>query len=172
MGDPVCTSTRTIQTLIAIVAVVILTALTGSGVALAEQKAKSHASLEGSWTVGITGGQGTPDLPSWYKAQVTFTPGGGLVATITDASIQTGHGAWVQVGKRKFAITISLFQFDESGNFVGTLKARATLKVDKKSQTFASDDYQFELVDPNGNPTGLAGVGTAHGERIKAEALP
>jgi len=128
--------------------------------------------LEGSWTVGITGGQGTPDLPSWYKAQVTFTPGGGLVATITDASIQTGHGAWVQVGKRKFAITISLFQFDESGNFVGTLKARATLKVDKKSQTFASDDYQFELVDPNGNPTGLAGVGTAHGERIKAEALP
>lgn len=166
-------SNRTIQTLIALVTVAVLTALTGSGVALAEQKSKSHkASLEGSWTVSITGGQGTPDLPSWYKAQVTFTPGGGLVATITDANIQTGHGAWAQVGKRTFAITISLFQFDQSGNFVGTLKARATLKVDKKSQTFDSDDYQFELLDPDGNPTGLAGVGTAHGERIRAEPLP
>lgn len=164
-----CTGNRVIQTLTAIVVVAFLTA---PGVALAEQKSKANNLLEGSWTVTITEGPGTPDLPSWYKAHVTFTPGGGVVATITDANIKTGHGTWVQLGKRKFAVTILLAQFDGQGNFLGTLKARATLQVDKKSQTFDSDNYQFEFFDPDGNPTGVLGVGSAHGVRIKGEPLP
>jgi hypothetical protein len=159
---------RSIQMLTAIVVVAVVSALTGGGTAVAGQKPKSN-DLLGSWTVSITEGPGTPDLPTWYRAHVTFTPGGGLVATITDANIKTGHGTWTQVGKRRFAITILLPQFDPGGSFVGTLKARATLQVNKKSQTFDSDDYRFELLDPDGNSTGFTGSGTAHGARIKVE---
>jgi len=159
---------RRIMTLTTIVVIAILIALIGSQGALTDQRSKSKpSSLYGSWTVSITEGPGTPDLPPWYKAQVTFTSGGGLVATISDANIQPGHGAWRRLGKRKFAITIFLFQFDSSGDFLGTLRARATLEVNKKSRIFNSDDYRFKFFDPDGNPTGFAGVGTAHGTRIK-----
>jgi hypothetical protein len=74
--------------------------------------------------------------------------------------------------KERFAVTILLFQFSPAGLFLGTLKARATLEVNDKSDTFDSDDYQFEFFDSVGNPTGFVGVGTAHGTRIKVEPLP
>ena len=160
---------KAVRTLTAIALVAVLTALVGSQGTLAGQKSKSKASLLGSWSVSITGGPGTPDLPDWYGAQLTVSPGGGMVATITDPNIQTGHGAWSRLAKRKFAVTIFLFQFDPSGDFVGTLKARATLKLNKKSTSFESDDYRFEFFDPDGNPTGLSGVGAAHGVRIAVE---
>jgi hypothetical protein len=159
---------RSIRILIAIVVAAAVTTSSAGGVAVAGQKSKSN-DLLGSWRVTITEGPGTPDLPSWYAAYVTFTPGGGLIATITDADIQTGHGTWAQVGKRRFAITILLPQFQPDGSFVGTLKARATLQVNKKSQTFDSDNYRFELFDPDGNSTGFAGTGIAHGVRIPVE---
>lgn len=166
------TSKRSIQTLAAVVLVAVLTALVGSQVAFPDQKSHStasSASLSGSWTVGITGGKGTPSLPDWYKAQVTFTRDGGLVSTITDADIQPGHGAWTRIGKRKFAITIFLFQFAPSGDFLGTLRARATLNVSRNGRTFDSDNYRFDFSDPDGHPAGLAGVGKAHGVRIKVQ---
>jgi hypothetical protein len=162
---------KSVQMLIAIVGVVIVAALAGSQVAFPDQKSKSSsgAALTGSWNVRIVGGPGTPPLPSWYQADVTFDRDGGLVATITDPSINTGHGAWTKVGNRKFAVTIFLFQFEQSGKFAGTLRARATLKLDKKSRTFDSDDYRFDFFDPDGNPTGFAGVGQAHGTRIAVQ---
>lgn len=140
-----------------------------SSPSFADQKSES---LEGSWTVTITAGAGTPVLPKWYKALVTFTPAGGLVATITDPLLNSGHGAWDKKKKQDFAITILLFQFDPDGNFLGTLKARATLKLRHSGDTFDSDDYQFEFFDPDGKPTGFVGVGTAHGTRINVEPLP
>jgi hypothetical protein len=136
--------------------------------AFAADKAKG---LAGSWRVTITGGAGTPELPSWYQALVTFTADGALVATITDPFLNTGHGAWGKKEKDTFAITILLFQFSPEGSFLGTLKARATLSLNDKLDTFDSDDYQFEFFDPNGNPTGFVGIGAAHGTRIKVEPL-
>jgi hypothetical protein len=162
------TGNRALRTLIAIALVGGLTALVGSQDALAAQKSKSTPPLLGSWRVTITGGPGTPPLPSWYGSLVTFSPGGGAVATITDPNIQTGHGAWKQLGGRKFAVAIFLFQFDQSGKFAGTLKATATLKLNKKSTSFRSHNYQFQIFDPDGNPTGSSGIGEAHGVRINA----
>ena len=163
---------RRFITVTVIVVVAILTALVGSQAALTDQRSTSKpASLEGSWTVSITEGAGTPDLPSWYTAQVTFTPGGGMVATISDPNILPGHGAWTRLGKRKFAITIFFFQFNPAGDFLGTLRARATLEVNKKSRIFNSDDYRFDFFDPNGNPTGLAGVGKGSGRSHRGGAL-
>lgn len=160
---------RILRTFVATGVIAILMAAIGSPSSSADKKSKR---LEGSWRVTITGGPGTPPLPSWYQALVTFSPGGGLVATITDPLLNTGHGAWSKIGKRTFAVTILLFQFDPTGNFLGTLKARATLELNDTSDTFDSDDYQFEFFDPDGNPTGFVGVGAAHGTRIDVEPLP
>ena len=85
-----------------------------SSSAFAEEKTKG---LQGSWKVTITGGAGTPDLPSWYQALVTFGADGGLVATITDPFLNTGHGAWRKKEKNTFAVTILLFQFNPGGCF-------------------------------------------------------
>jgi len=95
-----------------------------------------------------------------------------LVATITDPFLNTGHGAWAKTGKRAFAVTILLFQFSREGAFLGTLKARATLRPTREGDSFDSDDYQFEFFDPDGEPTGFLGIGAAHGSRIKVEPLP
>jgi hypothetical protein len=143
-----------------------------AGVTDRPARAQSRTGLDGSWTVNITGGTGTPVLPDWYRARVTFTPTGGLVATITDSQLTTGHGSWVRTGDRTFAVTILFSQFDGLGNFVGTLKARATLTLSGTAPEFTGDPYQFEFFDPDGNPTAFTGVGIAHGVRIGAEPLP
>ncbi len=125
--------------------------------------------LVGTWSATITGGPGTPPLPTWYGALVTFDRDGGLVATITDPLITTGHGAWLKTGHRTFVVTILLRQFDAAGNFLGTLRARATIVVNREGDQFTGDPYSFEFFDENGNPTSFAGVGTAHGTRIVVE---
>lgn len=132
----------------------------------------SAAQLEGSWVVSIAGGDGTPPLPTWYRAFVTFSRNGGLVATITDATISTGHGAWLRTGPRTFAIAILLNQFDSDGVFLGTLKARSALTVNRRGGAFTGDPYEFAFFDPQGNATPFVGIGIAHGVRIAAEPLP
>src|SRR5919204_1177155 len=157
------TQSTATRTLTAIALLALLATLAAAPGALAAKKSRARASLLGSWSVTITGGRGTPQLPDWYGAQVTFSPGGGAVATITDPNIQTGHGTWKRLGKRAFAVTIRLFQFDASGAFLGTLQANATLELNAKSTRFESDDYRFRVFDPDGKPTGATGVGAAHG---------
>ena len=147
-----------------IVTMLLLAIVSSSGFA-----AENSKDLEGSWRVTIGGGPGTPELPTWYEAFVTFTGNGGLVATIADPSIKTGHGAWTRKPKQVFPVTILLYQFGPTGSFVGTLKARATLRVNDKSDSFDSDDYHFEFFDKDGHPTGFSGTGSAHGTRIKVE---
>jgi hypothetical protein len=137
-----------------------------------ETMGESKGALEGSWRVTITGGEGTPTLPDWYGALVTFTHEGGLVATITDGAISTGHGAWTKVGNHEFAITIELRQFDAGGNFAGTLKATATITVNNAATQFTSEEYRFEFFDQNGDPTGFSGIGAAAGTRMSASPAP
>jgi hypothetical protein len=163
--------TKLVPILATAAAVAVLAALIGNGVAFPQGKSRQSSNpLLGSWTTRITEGPGTPNLPDWYRARVTFTPGGGLVATITDPQLVTGHGAWRRVGKRKFAVTIFLAQFNQQGKFQGTLEAHARLRVGRN--TFGSHNYQFELLDPDGKPTGFSGGGTARGTRIGVEPLP
>ena len=151
-----------------LIVIAALAAMLVGAVSPSETIGESKGALEGSWRVTITGGEGTPTLPDWYGALVTFTHEGGLVATITDGTISTGHGAWSKVGNHEFAIMIELRQFDAGGNFTGPLKATATITVNNAATQFTSDEYQFEFFDPNGNPTGFSGIGQATGTRISA----
>ena len=133
--------------------------------------ADHHGSIEGAWVISITAGPGTPPLPTWYKALATFAPDGGLIETITDPLICTGHGRWTRVHGGGVAVTTLLFQFDASGHFLGTLKARANLTVDRSGDTLSSDAYLFEFFDPDGNLV-TSGQGAAHGTRIVVQPLP
>jgi hypothetical protein len=103
---------------------------------------------------------------------VTFTHEGGLVATITDGAISTGHGVWTKVGNHEFAITIELRQFDAGGNFAGTLKATATIMVNNAATQFTSEEYRFGFFDQNGSPTSFSGIGQATGTRMSASPGP
>ena len=134
--------------------------------------AEPKRGLEGSWVVGITEGAGTPDLPTWYKAFVTFDRGRGLVASITDPSLTSGHGVWVRSGPHAFDVSIFLSRFGDQGQFLGTLKARATLRLDQTGDRFTSDSYEFAFFDPDGQATGFAGTGSAHGLRMNLETAP
>ncbi len=133
--------------------------------------ADSKGDIEGAWIVSITGGPGTPSLPSWYRALATFTHDGGLIETITDPLIGTGHGRWVKTHGHEYAVTTLLFRFDATGDFLGTLKARATLALSKTGNEFDSSEYLFEFFDRDGNLL-ASGTGTAHGTRLTVEALP
>jgi hypothetical protein len=159
-------NSRIVGSLIALALALTLATVTATGAA---DGASRPFSLTGSWTVKIKGGRGTPALPRWYGSMVTFTSGGGLIATITDPNIKTGHGSWTRVGSRSFRVTILLWQFDSNGHFLGTLKAQATLNVGRSGRTLTSNNYRFSFSDPNGKPTGLAGVGSASGRRIPVE---
>jgi hypothetical protein len=94
-----------------------------------------------------------------------------VIETITDPSIGTGHGRWVKTHGQEFAVTTFLFRFDATGDFQGTLRARATIALDKTGNEFNSDNYLFEFFDKNGNFQ-TSGVGKAHGRRIVVQPLP
>jgi hypothetical protein len=147
-----------------------------TGVALTVMAPRSslageQGKIEGAWVITITGGVGTPSLPSWYRALATFTRDGGLIETITDHSISTGHGRWAKGHGQEFALTTLLFRFDGAGNFLGTLKARGNVTLDKTGDEFTSDAYLFEFFDPDGNLV-TSGVGKGHGTRIVVQPLP
>jgi hypothetical protein len=128
--------------------------------------------IEGAWIVSITGGPGTPTLPNWYRALATFTDDGGLIQTITDPSIGTGHGRWSRLRRDQgFAVTTLLFRFDATGDFQGTLKARGTLTLDRTGNQFSGDPYVFEFFDRDGHFIST-GRGVAVGKRITVEPLP
>jgi hypothetical protein len=122
--------------------------------------------MEGSWLVAVAG----EGLPRWYSALATFTRDGGVVQTVTDPLISTGHGEWVRTGDREFAVTTLLLRFDETGDFIGTIKGRAVFKLNETLDELTSDRYLWELFDRDGNPLS-SGVGTAQGTRIRVEPL-
>jgi hypothetical protein len=144
------------------VLVLLVTALAPPS-SFAEQK----NNIEGAWLVSVTGA----GIPAWYRALATFTRDGNLIQTVTDSAISTGHGQWTNTHGRQFAITTLLLQFDTTGDFIGTLKARATLKLDKTGNVFTSEEYLFESFDRDGNLL-ASGTGTAHGTRIVVDPLP
>ena len=133
----------------------------------------SHGpSIVGAWEVTITSldWPGGP-LPDWYRARATFTQDGGLVQTVTDPFITTGHGSWAKRGAREFAVTTRLSQFANDGAFLGTIVARATIQVSRDGTGFIGDPYRFEFLDSDGD-TVLTGSGVARGRRIPVVPIP
>jgi hypothetical protein len=127
-------------------------------------------SLEGSWNVVVG-----PGSPTEFKTLVTYTAGGGLIATAPALPPgfhgSTVHGTWVRSAAKQFTYTFLSLIYDSTGQFAGTLKVRETITLNA-----AGDQYDggssVEVFDPAGNlipPFSTCG-GTSHGKRIEVEA--
>ena len=127
-------------------------------------------SLEGSWDVVVG-----PGSPTEFKTLVTYTAGGGLVATAPALPPvfhgSTVHGTWVRSGSKQFTYTFLSLIYDSTGQFAGTLKVREAITLNA-----AGDQYDgvssIDVFDPAGNPIPPFSScgGTSHGKRIEVEA--
>lgn len=148
---------------------------TGVVSATAGGKAAAHGSntLVGSWMVAVDRGPALPPL----KSLQTFARGGGIVETSNGGALvrSPGHGAWERIGNRRYATTIVFFRYDpaQNGAFVGTVKLRRELELDRDGNSFTGVSVA-ELRDANGNL--LPGSNTRRdnetADRITVEPIP
>jgi hypothetical protein len=86
-----------------------------------------------------------------FKAQFTFSPGGGMVGSTytADGQLAIANGVWRSMGNRQFALTFSFLGLDGASTFL-RLKVRASIRL---NDTF--DEYeghgQMDYYDRNGN---------------------
>ncbi|MGZ3630051.1 MAG: twin-arginine translocation signal domain-containing protein [Ktedonobacteraceae bacterium] len=145
-------------------AVAVTAALLSPTAALAKTTSASHG-IVGSWIFTVTTNDG-----SVTKSLVTFDQGGTLTeAQQGDVSATSaaspGHGAWVETGSDKFAMTIIKIAYETSGNLIGTATNNGKLQMHGDQLTAKG---AFVAKDPNGNVL-FSGTYTATATRIKVE---
>jgi hypothetical protein len=114
------------------------------------------ALIVGTWNVQVT-----PTGVPTFAALLTFTPGGGVIETESDAA-GTGLGAWKRVGHNRFAIAFQTFIFTPNGPG-GHVIVRSVATLTKKNTL--SGPFKFDVFDPAGNVV-QAGSGTATATRF------
>lgn len=144
------------------------------GAALASRSNTASASpapqglegIEGSWVTSVPRGGGRPPLTTL----ITFTADGGFVQTNSEHPIRSpAHGAWVRVGERGFAATWVALRFDEAGNFLGTRKIRALLRLSETLDEWSSENI-IDDFDLGGNRYHV-GRTRSRAKRITVEGL-
>ncbi|HXX78619.1 MAG TPA: twin-arginine translocation signal domain-containing protein [Ktedonobacteraceae bacterium] len=123
--------------------------------------------IVGSWLFTVTTNDG-----SITKSLVTFDQGGTLTEAQqgdvgTTSAASPGHGAWVETGSDKFAMTIIKMAYETSGNLIGTAKNNGKLQIRGDKLTAKGE---FVATDPNGNVL-FSGTYTATATRIKVEGV-
>jgi hypothetical protein len=104
--------------------------------------------IVGTWLCDVPNGQPVP-----FQALQTFHEGG----TFTETSSLLGrgeegpaHGVWKRDG-RQYRLTFQLFAFDPaSGDNVGMIRVRITLKLESADQLNATAGY-VEFIAPDGS---------------------
>jgi hypothetical protein len=149
------------------VRVVVLTVLAVLAVPslAAARTGKSHprdhghaAAIVGTWSADVTPDQGPP-----LKALLTFTRGGSVIETESDAP-GTGQGAWKRIGPNRFAFAFQTFIFTPTGDPTGSVVVRSVVTL--TNDTLAGP-FKFDVLDPAGTPVpGQSGSGTATAKRF------
>lgn len=130
--------------------------------AAAARPAKAHhrdhtpARVVGTWSVSVT-----PDGAPTFSALVTFTKGGGLIETASDAP-GTGQGAWRRIGPNRFALAFQTFIFTPTGDPGGHVVVRSVVTLTNNT---LSGPFKFDVFDPAGN-TVQSGSGTTTATRF------
>ena len=158
---------RALAALYALVALSVVAAGAVS-VAQAENPQKSASkSLVGTWHVRLS----IPGAPPG-RVLATFNRDGTTVESVAAPPMTRGasHGVWKRIGPDLFSVTRVFFRF-EGGNFVGTQKVNATVRVAPDGQTFAAVSIS-QMYDPAGNAVGPQFRGTAQGTRMHVEEIP
>ena len=127
-------------------------------------QAKITKALPGSWEVaGETPAQGQ------FRALITFTSDGSLIANEPSAFETAGHGSWTTTEANQVAYTFVAFIGSATGEFSGSIKVVGTLQVDA-TQAKWSGPFRVDVSDPNGNLV-FTDSGTLSGSRIQIESL-
>jgi hypothetical protein len=114
------------------------------------------AAIVGTWSADVTPDQGPP-----LKAVLTFTRGGGVIETESDAP-GTGQGAWKRIGPNRFAFAFQTFIFTPTGDPAGNVVVRSVVTL--TNDTLAGS-FKFDVLDPAGTPV-ESGSGTATAKRF------
>ena len=127
-------------------------------------QSRGRLNLEGSWMLDINTTQGA-GVPPQLKALITFDAGGGCVETILLPPVAPAHGAWVRVGNRTFDFSVVHHLLDQSGNFIGTVRAKSRATLSGPDEFTA--EFEGGFYDPAGNFL-FPVAGTERATRIKA----
>jgi hypothetical protein len=132
--------------------------------ATSARQSRSHhhegsGQILGTWDVQVSV-TGQPTFP----ALLTFSPGGGLVETESDAP-GTALGSWEKIGPRTYQVAFKAFIFNSTGQPNGYVLVRnkATL-----SHGTLSGPFKFDVFDAAGHVVpGQSGAGTATATRFQ-----
>ena len=156
------------RTLVASIVAVLFTALPivpGAQSSLTNERPE-HANLKalpGSWAVQVsTPTQGT------FPALATFTSDGAVITSEASSFETAGHGNWVSTGDDEAAYTFVAIEGSPTGEFTGSLKVVATLRLDGRQKW--SGPFKVDVFDADGN-TVFSDRGTAKATRIRVERL-
>jgi hypothetical protein len=126
--------------------------------------------IVGTWLCDVPNGQPVPfKALQTYHADGTFTETSSLLARGEEGP---AHGVWKRAG-RLYRLTFQLFIFDPAtGENVGMIRVRATLKLESANQLNATAGY-VELIAPDGSVTPLGSEENPFTcTRIKVLAVP
>jgi len=99
------------------------------------------AAIVGTWDVRVT-----PDGQAPFPALLTFTRGGGVVETESDAP-GTGLGSWKRISDNQFAVAFKSFFFTETGAPGGSVLVRTRVTLEGNT---LSGPFKFDVSDPTG----------------------
>jgi hypothetical protein len=121
------------------------------------------AAIVGTWSADVTPDQGPP-----LTALLTFTRGGSVFETESDAP-GTGQGAWKRIGPNRFAFAFQTYFLTATGDPGGHVVVRAVVTLTNDT---LSGPFKFQVFDPAGNPVPdqpgqpSSGSGTATAKRF------
>lgn len=132
--------------------------------------------ITGSWMATVS----PEGAPTTFQGLITFTDGGGVVASAQGdvllnappgivAVATAGHGAWAKTGPHDYSFTFRQIFYDTEGNFQGGAKIRGLARMNPNGDEW-SGPLQVEWFDAFGNVV-FEGQGTQHASRIKVEPL-
>jgi hypothetical protein len=108
---------------------------------------QERKSIVGSWMGTFENGE---------RILMSFTSDGIVLSSVqtevssTNPVLTPGHGVWIQVGKRQFAITDIVILYDiQTGEYRGAGKLRGLLTLDEAGNL--DGNTKVEIFDLNGN---------------------
>ena len=142
---------------LAVLAVLVVPSVAAARTGKSHPRDRGHAAaIVGTWSADVTPDQGPP-----LTAVLTFTRGGGVIETESDAP-GTGQGAWKRIGPNRFAFAFQTFIFTPTGDPAGNVVVRSVVTL--TNDTLAGP-FKFDILDPAGT-TVESGSGTATAKRF------
>ena len=146
----------------ALLVVIALTTPGASRLAVTAQNGQA-ADIVGAWFVNVT-----PTMQSPFVGLITFNDDGNAIETnaLTLASSleSPGHGQWIQVKHRRYALTFVNLEVNPDGSFAGTGRVRSQIQLEPGGDEWRGT-FEVDIFDPDGNVL-FTDSGTVSGTRI------